>query len=149
VAKPIGLLIDLDRQRPLSLDLLGANNECVFRSVCFDHTACAEKYTAAGRPVFRFPGGTGSNFYNSFTGDIDDDSPSPRDYGGHNERIARFTDGAGRVPDEYLKWGKEHDVSYSLVLNVCTLTLPQTMQVITPSFVAAFAHDGLAAEAVE
>lgn len=121
----IKLAIDLDERQPLSQDLYGANNECIFRPVWFDHPAYAEKYIAAGRPFFRFPGGTGSNFYNPVTGFFDDDSPSTRDYSGHNERIRTFTDGAGRVPDEYLKWVKEHDVSYSLVLNVCTQTFEQ------------------------
>ena len=123
--EPIRLSIDLDQERPLSQDLYGANNECIFRPVWFDHPAYAERYIAAGRPFFRFPGGTGSNFYNPFTGFFDDDSPSTRDYSGHNERIRTFTDGAGRVPDEYLKWVKKHDVSYSLVLNVCTQTFEQ------------------------
>lgn len=125
MAEPIRLSIDLDQQRPLSQDLLGANNECVFRPVWFDHPAYAKKSIAAGPPFFRFPGGTGSNFYNSFTGFFDNHSPSTRDYGGHNKRIALFTDGAGQVPDEYLNWVKKHDVSYSLVLNVCTQTFEQ------------------------
>ncbi|MDA7932199.1 hypothetical protein N9B53_00110 [Mariniblastus sp.] len=121
----VSLTIDLDNRQPLSQDLYGANNECIFRPVWFDHPAYAKKYIYTGRPFFRFPGGTGSNFYNPFTGFFDDDSPSTRDYSGHNERIHKFTDGAGRVPDEYLKWVKEHDVSYSLVLNVCTQTFEQ------------------------
>lgn len=125
ISDSISLLIDLDQEGPLSQDLYGANNECIFRPVWFDHGAYAEKYIAAGRPFFRFPGGTGSNFYNPVTGFFDDDSPSTRDYSGHNERIRKFTDGAGRVPDEYLKWVKKHDVSYSLVLNVCTQTFEQ------------------------
>lgn len=91
--EPARLSIDLDQQRPLSQDLYGANNECIFRPVWFDHGAYAEKYIAAGRPFFRFPGGTGSNFYNPFTGFFDDDSPSTRDYSGHNSRITQFTDG--------------------------------------------------------
>jgi hypothetical protein len=125
ISDSISLSIHLDKQRPLSQDLYGANNECIFRPVWFDHPAYAEKYIAAGRPFFRFPGGTGSNFYNPSTGFFDDDSPSTRDYSGHNERIRKFTDEAGRVPDEYLKWVKENDVAYSLVLNVCTQTFEQ------------------------
>jgi hypothetical protein len=123
--EPARLSINLDQPRPLSQDLYGANNECIFRPVWFDHPAYAERYISSGRPFFRFPGGTGSNFYNPVTGFFDDDSPSTRDYSGHNERITKFTDGKGRVPDEYLKWVKEHDVSYSLVLNVCTRTFEQ------------------------
>ena len=124
-SEPLRLSIQLDDQQPLSQDLYGANNECIFRPVWFDHPAYAQRYIAAGRPFFRFPGGTGSNFYNPFTGFFDDDSPSTRDYSSHNQRIGKFTDGAGRVPDEYLKWVKKHDVQYSLVLNVCTQTFEQ------------------------
>jgi hypothetical protein len=119
------LEIDLDHRRPLSQDVYGANNECLFRPVWFDHPAYAEKYISTGRPFFRFPGGTGSNFYNPFTGYYDDDSPSTRDYSGHNQRISQFTKGKGRVPDEYLRFAKRHDVRYSLVLNVCTQTFEQ------------------------
>ena len=82
---------DLDDRRPLSQDVYGANNECLFRPVWFDHPAYAEKYLSSGRPFFRFPGGTGSNFYNPFTGYYDDESPSTRDYSGHNQRIKQFT----------------------------------------------------------
>lgn len=122
--EPIGWTIDLDNQQPLSQDLYGANNECIFRPVWFDHPAYTEKYVSTGRPFFRYPGGTGSNFYNPATGFYDEDSPSTRDYTGHNARIRKFTDGAGRVPDEYLKFAK-NNVSYSLVLNVCTQTFEQ------------------------
>jgi hypothetical protein len=121
-AEGIQRKVSRDNTRPLSQDILGANNECLFRPVWFDHPAYAEKYLAAGRPFFRYPGGTGSNFYNRFTGFYDEDSPSTRDYTGHNKRIAQFTDGAGRVPDDFFRFLKEHDVRYSLVLNVCTQT---------------------------
>ncbi|TWT81490.1 hypothetical protein CA13_29430 [Planctomycetes bacterium CA13] len=121
----VSLDVNLDQRQPLSQNLYGANNECLFRPVWFDHPAYAEKYIAAGRPFFRFPGGTGSNFYNPSTGFYDDDSPSTRDYSGHNKQISRFTDGKGRTPDAWLKWVKNHDVSYSLVLNVCTQTFEQ------------------------
>lgn len=124
-AQSIQLELDLDDPLPLSQDVYGANNECIFRPVWFDHPAYAEKYIAAGRPFFRFPGGTGSNFYNPATGFFDEDSPSTRDYTGHNRRIAQYTDGAGRTPDEYFRFVKTHDVRYSLVLNVCTQTFEQ------------------------
>ncbi|QDV63984.1 hypothetical protein [Crateriforma conspicua] len=121
----IQLSINPNRQHALSQDLYGANNECIFRPVWFDHPAYVARYNEAGKPFFRFPGGTGSNFYNPSTGYFDDDSPSTRDYSGHNARIHKFTDGAGRVPDQYLKWVKQNDVAYSLVLNVCTQTFEQ------------------------
>ncbi|TWU33244.1 hypothetical protein Poly41_49960 [Novipirellula artificiosorum] len=124
-AQSVRLAVALDAHRPLSQDIHGANNECLFRPVWFDHPAYAEKYLAAGRPFFRYPGGTGSNFYNPFTGYYDEESPSTRDYTGHNKRVAQFTDGAGRVPDEYFRFVKEHNVRYSLVLNVCTQTFEQ------------------------
>lgn len=124
-AEEIQLKISLDDTRPLSQDLHGANNECLFRPVWFDHPAYAEKYLAAGRPFFRYPGGTGSNFHNPFTGFYEEDSPSTRDYTGHNKRVAQFTDGAGRVPDEYFRFVKQHDIRYSLVLNVCTQTFEE------------------------
>lgn len=121
----ISLTIDLDEKHPLSQDVYGANNECIFRPVWFDHPAYAEKYIATGRPFFRFPGGTGSNFYNPFTGFYDDDSPSTRDYSSHNKRISQLTNGKGRTPDVWLQWVKDHNVQYSLVLNVCTQTFEQ------------------------
>jgi hypothetical protein len=124
-AQGLQLEVTLDDPQPLSQDIYGANNECIFRPVWFDHPAYAEKYLAAGRPFFRFPGGTGSNFYNPETGFFDEDSPSTRDYTGHNKRITQFTEGAGRVPDEYFRFVKDHDVRYSLVLNVCTQTFEQ------------------------
>ena len=121
----VQLSINSKPQHPLSQDLYGANNECIFRPVWFDHPAYTARYKEAGNPFFRFPGGTGSNFYNPFTGYFDDDSPSTRDYSGHNARIRAFTGGAGRVPDQYLKWVQQNDVAYSLVLNVCTQTFEQ------------------------
>lgn len=124
-AEPLSLKIKAKPSHSLSQDLYGANNECIFRPVWFDHPAYTARYKQIGNPFFRFPGGTGSNFYNPFTGFFDDDSPSTRDYSDHNARIDKFTDGAGRVPDQYLNWAKENDVSYSLVLNVCTQTFEQ------------------------
>jgi len=67
-AQCIQLEVSLDETQPLSQDIHGANNECLFRPVWFDHPAYTQKYMAAGRPFFRYPGGTGSNFYNPFTG---------------------------------------------------------------------------------
>ena len=78
-AQSVRLEVNLDDLRPLSQDLHGANNEYLYRPVWFDHPAYSKKYLAAGRPFFRYPGGTGSNFYNPFTGFFDEDSPSTRD----------------------------------------------------------------------
>lgn len=117
--------VNLDDLRPLSQDLHGANNEYFYPPVWFDHPAYSEKYLAAGRPFFRYPGGTGSNFYNPFTGLFDNDSPSTRDYTGLNRRIAQRNGGTGRVPADFFEFVREHDIRYSLVLNVCTQTFEQ------------------------
>jgi len=118
-------LIPADGPRPISQDLYGANCCLITRPIWYDHPAMAKKYEESGQPFFRFPGGTPANFYNYETGLFDNDSPSTRDYGPHNKRILKRTNGAGRRPGAFFEFVKKHKVRYSLVLNVCTRTFEQ------------------------
>lgn len=124
-ASSIRLVIDLGKRQPLSEGLYGCNAEMIYNPVWFDQPAFAEKYEAIGRPFFRFPGGTPSNFYNPQTGLFDVDSQSDREYSTQNEKILKLSNGAGRKPEAFFKFAREHTVRYSLVLNVCTQTYEQ------------------------
>ena len=55
---PLTLELRLKESRPLQKDCYGANFQLLSGPIWFDHPDLIKKYIEAGKPFFRFPGGT-------------------------------------------------------------------------------------------
>ncbi|MEM7812267.1 MAG: hypothetical protein AAF532_12390 [Planctomycetota bacterium] len=121
---PLDAKIDLEATLPIPKALYGANAEILVNRVWFDHPALEEKYIYSGRPFFRFPGGTPSNYYNHETGfvDLDPRSAKATAFLWVNQMITSQTGDAGRDYDDFFAFAQKTDATYSIVLNVCTKT---------------------------
>jgi hypothetical protein len=123
--RPLTMELRLKKSRPLQKDCYGANLQLHYGPIWFNHLDLARKYIEAGKPFFRFPGGTSANFYNPETGLMNEEAPTHHDYKALNEKILRKTNGAGDIPAGFFKFAENTGARYSVVLNVCTRTVAQ------------------------
>ncbi|VGO23419.1 hypothetical protein [Pontiella sulfatireligans] len=124
--KPVTL--ELAERRPLEQDCYGANCLLIGRPVWYNHPDFVAKYNEAGKPFFRFPGGTPANYYNPETGLRDEVAASGRDYAFGNKKGLKETAGWGQRPDGFFEFAKTSGARYSVVLNVCTRTVEQNRE---------------------
>jgi len=123
--RPLTMELRLQESRPLQKDCYGANLQLHYGPIWFDHPDLARKYIEAGKPFFRFPGGTSANFYNPQTGLMNEEAPTRHDYKALNKKILKKTKGKGENHSEFFKFAEKTGARYSVVLNVCTRTLEQ------------------------
>ena len=124
-ARPLALAVDLTRSQPLQQDCFGTNVQLTQTPIWFDTPDLAQKYREAGKPFFRFPGGTGANFYHPETGFMDEDTPTRHDYKAANARTRDMRGGHGKTPDAFFAFAEQTGARYSLVLNIACRTLEQ------------------------
>lgn len=124
-ARPLSLAVDLTRSQPLQQDCFGTNVQLTQTPIWFDAPDLAQKYREAGKPFFRFPGGTGANFYHPETGFMDEDTPTRHDYKAANARTRDMRGGHGKTPDAFFAFAEQTGARYSLVLNIACRTLEQ------------------------
>lgn len=127
-ARPLTLELQLKESRPLEKDCYGANLQLHSGPIWFDHPALTEKYIEAGKPFFRFPGGTPANFYNPETGLMNEEVPTHHDYAALNKKILQKTGGTGDTPEGFFEFAEKTGARYSVVLNVCTRTVEQNRE---------------------
>jgi hypothetical protein len=125
------LMLNFDKSRPLQQDCYGANVQLSYGPLWFDHPDVAGKYLEAGRPFFRFPGGTLANFYNPETGLFDEEARTRHDLKALNRRIREMQGGGGKLPAGFFAFARQTGARYSVVLNVSTLTLEQNRDWLT------------------
>ncbi|VGO16142.1 hypothetical protein PDESU_04732 [Pontiella desulfatans] len=124
----LSLELLLQKRQPLEQDCYGANCLLLGRPVWYTDPSFMAKYKEAGKPFFRFPGGTPANFYNPQRGLRDEVPESGRDYGKENERVKLMTRGRGQKPAEFFEFAEATGARYSVVLNICTRTVEQNRE---------------------
>jgi hypothetical protein len=100
---------------------------CLLLSRPFNYTlpGFIEKYNEAGKPFFRFPGGTPSNFYNFETGllditDEDNASRRSRNVNTNNSIISRHGE-AGFPAASFFEFAAETGAQYSISINMTSM----------------------------
>lgn len=121
----------MKESRPLEKDCYGANLQLLSGPIWFDHPDLIKKYIEAGKPFFRFPGGTYANFYNPETGLMSEKASSNHDYKALNQRIREQHDGKGKMPSSFFDFARKAGARYSVVLNVSTRSLEQNRKWLT------------------
>jgi len=124
-ALPLTLQLRFDEARPLNRDCFGANVALLHGSIWFDDPAFRQLYQNAGKPFFRFPGGTYANYYDPESGLMSETAPSHHDWKGLNRRIRQERDDGGKKPGPFFDFAEEAGARYSVVLNISTRTLEQ------------------------
>ena len=105
-----------DKQQPLRQNCFGANNNLLGRPFTYSQPDFANKYIEAGRPFFRYPRGTGANYLNPLTGYSD-----PRDITAESKK--KTENKKREDPLEFFRFVKKTNATYSLVMNMCTVSL--------------------------
>jgi hypothetical protein len=105
-----------DEQQLLRQNCFGANNNLLYPPFTYSQPDFANKYIEAHRPFFKYPCGTGANYLNPLTG-----YSEPRDI---TAKSKKKTENKKREdPLEFFRFIKKTNATYSLVMNLCTVSL--------------------------
>jgi len=134
------LEVDLASAQRFPSNLIGVNCNILNQPFPYDSDEFRKLYEDAGRPFFRYPGGTVANYLNHGTGFLDANRAGNRraGYERKNERVTRMTGGAGYVPEKFIEVVRGMELPFSLVLNMCTMSIDEN-----ESFLRKFAASGI------
>jgi len=117
----------MESARPLPEHVLGANCNILRPPFPLDSDEFRSLYEDAGRPFFRYPGGTVSNYLNHKTGFMDADKAGGRGgrYERNNENVKQLTGGKGFTAEWFIAVAQSLELQFVLVLNMCTMSLEE------------------------
>ncbi len=116
-SNPIGISVDTSEAAvPYRPEMLGANNEMLGDRIRYNDPDFERFWTEAGKPMLRFPGGTGSNFYDWETGrrillPTATEEARKRHSGGYNPGLFK----------DFLSFLKRTDARFIIPLNILAM----------------------------
>ena len=117
--------LTLDGKRPLRPNVYGVNCELFHRPFTHLQPGFMQKCLEADRPFFRYPAGTGANYFNPLTGFLKGDV---KNFASLNEKFKQMFDGKGYDTSEFFEFARKTGTDYSLVLNMSTVSVDENRQ---------------------